>query len=96
MPLTLSPRLPPGGQVDPSSACSVFTRPANYMGLCAVALPTGLTTATANEPPLPTSMQVICRAGDEALALRIAAAYEAVRGALSAEPPLAHPPFRPL
>ena len=65
------------------------------MGLCAVALPTGLTAATASEPPLPTSMQVVCRGGDEALALRIAAAYEAARGALGAEPPLAQPAFQP-
>jgi len=92
--LPTTPMLPPPlASVDPASACSHFTRTANYLGLCAISLPTGLTSPTEDEPALPTAMQIVCRPNEEALALRIAAAYEAARGPLLATPPLAHPPF---
>lgn len=84
---------PPIADVDPASACSLFTRAANYLGLCALSLPTGLTDAVGGEPALPTSMQIIGRAREEALTLHIAAAYEATRGPLTAYPPLYHPPL---
>ena len=44
---------------------------ANYLGLCALSLPNGLTRAG-----LPTSLQIIAPAFGEAAALRIGWAYE--------------------
>jgi aspartyl-tRNA(Asn)/glutamyl-tRNA(Gln) amidotransferase subunit A len=48
-----------------------FTRFANFLDLCALTLPNGLTA-----DDLPTSLQVVCRAYDEGLALRIGFAYQ--------------------
>lgn len=91
--LPTTPMLPPVlSQVDPKTACSGFTRAANYLGLCAISVPTGLTSPISTETCLPTSMQIICRANQEEKAIRIAAAYEAARGPLASAPPLAHPP----
>ncbi|KAL1514771.1 hypothetical protein AB1Y20_003857 [Prymnesium parvum] len=93
--LPAAPMLPPPlEQVDPASACSLFTRAANYLGLCAVSVPTRLTAPTEDEPALPTAVQVICRPNDEATAIRVAAAVEAACGLEGALPPLAYPPLR--
>jgi aspartyl-tRNA(Asn)/glutamyl-tRNA(Gln) amidotransferase subunit A len=43
----------------------------NYLDLCALALPNGMT-----QGGLPLSLQVTCRGGDEAMALRIGWALE--------------------
>ena len=59
-------------EVDQAVAPSHFTRHVNYLGMCALALPTGL-----SPDGLPTSMQIIGRGHDEAMALRIGAALEA-------------------
>jgi len=48
-----------------------FTRAVNYLGLCALAVPNGFTGGG-----LPTSLQIVCHAGDEAMALRVGWAYE--------------------
>ncbi len=69
-PTTLTPPIPVD-QVDQSTTPAHFTRPGNYLGLCGLALPNGATKAG-----LPTSLQILCRGGDESLALRIGWAYE--------------------
>jgi aspartyl-tRNA(Asn)/glutamyl-tRNA(Gln) amidotransferase subunit A len=58
--------------VDQDVLPSRFTRFVNLMGLCALALPNG---ATAEG--LPISLQIVCRGGEEAEAIRIGAALEA-------------------
>ncbi|MCB1511427.1 MAG: amidase [Hyphomicrobiaceae bacterium] len=54
---------------------SLHTRIANYYALAALALPIDLTPAG-----LPTSLQIVVRRYDDPLALRIGAAFEALRG----------------
>ena len=61
----------PIDQVDQSGTAAYFTRAGNYLGLCALAVPNGFTPAG-----LPTSLQILCHAGQEATALRIGWAYE--------------------
>lgn len=62
-------------EIDQDTAPSQFTRMANYLGFCALATPIRL-----SESGLPTSLQVVCRGGDESSALRIGAAFEEVEG----------------
>jgi aspartyl-tRNA(Asn)/glutamyl-tRNA(Gln) amidotransferase subunit A len=69
-PTTLTPAIPID-QVDQTTTPAHFTRPGNYLGLCAAAVPNGFTSTG-----LPTSLQVMCAPGQEATALRIAYAYE--------------------
>jgi len=57
--------------VDQTSTPAISTRWVNFLDLCALALPNGLTVQG-----LPSSLQVVCRTGAEALALRIGWAYE--------------------
>ena len=59
--------------VDQSKAPARFTRLANFLELCALAVPNGLT-----DERLPTSLQIVCRGYDEATALRIGFAYQQV------------------
>ena len=66
---------PPLAEIDPAVAPRHFTRPANYYGLCALSLPMGLA-----PDGLPAGLQIIGKPHDEAMALRIGAAYEAQRG----------------
>jgi len=61
----------PLDEVDQSGTPAGFTRAANYLGLCALATPMGLTA-----DGLPGSLQIIARANDERTALRIGAACE--------------------
>ncbi len=58
--------------VDQNKAAAHFTRAANLLDLCALALPNGFT-----GDGLPTSLQIICRGYDEATLLRIGWAYQA-------------------
>ena len=54
-----------------------FTAFVNYLGLAAACLPVGLAeAASAGGVGLPTSVQVVARAGGERLALRVAGALE--------------------
>jgi aspartyl-tRNA(Asn)/glutamyl-tRNA(Gln) amidotransferase subunit A len=69
-PTTLTPAIPVD-QVDQTTTPAHFTRPGNYLGLCAAAVPNGFTAGG-----LPTSLQIMCAPGQEAMALRIAYAYE--------------------
>jgi aspartyl-tRNA(Asn)/glutamyl-tRNA(Gln) amidotransferase subunit A len=56
----------PVDEVDQGKAPAHYTRFANYLDLTALALPNG-----ADARGLPTSLQIVCRGGDEATALRI-------------------------
>jgi aspartyl-tRNA(Asn)/glutamyl-tRNA(Gln) amidotransferase subunit A len=56
----------PVDEVDQGKAPAHYTRFANYLDLTALALPNG-----ADAGGLPTSLQIVCRGGDEATALRI-------------------------
>jgi aspartyl-tRNA(Asn)/glutamyl-tRNA(Gln) amidotransferase subunit A len=58
-------------EVDQSTTAAHFTRAGNYLGLCGLALPNGFTAHG-----LPTSLQILCHTGQEAMALRIGFAYE--------------------
>ena len=69
-PTTLTPAIPID-QIDQTTTPAHFTRPGNYLGLCAAAVPNGFTAGG-----LPTSLQIMCAPGQEAMALRIAYAYE--------------------
>lgn len=61
----------PVAEVDESTTPAHFTRAGNYLGLCGLALPGGVTRAG-----LPISLQILCHAREEAMALRIGWAYE--------------------
>lgn len=61
----------PLDEVDQNVTPAHFTRFANCLDLCALAVPNG-----SDGRGLPTSLQIICRGYDEATALRIGWAYE--------------------
>jgi len=69
-PTTMTTALPLE-EVDQTKAPAHYTRFGNYLDLCALALPNGIA-----PDGLPTSLQVVCRANDEATALRIGWAYQ--------------------
>lgn len=69
-PTTMTTALPLE-DVDQGKAPAHFTRFGNFLDLCALALPNGQ-----GEGGLPTSLQIVCRGYDEAMALRIGWAYE--------------------
>ena len=62
-------------EIDQDVSPGHFTRPFNYLDMCALAMPTQPTPTG-----LPTSLQIVARASQEALALRIGAALEATFG----------------
>ncbi|MGI9506138.1 MAG: amidase family protein [Geminicoccaceae bacterium] len=72
----LTPTVPmaakPVADADPLESPAQFTRPINYLGMCALSIPTGLTS-----DGLPTSLQIAARGGDESTVLRVGAALEA-------------------
>lgn len=72
----------PLDEVDQSKAPAHYTRFANYLDLCALALPNGIA-----PDGLPTSLQVVCRANDEAMALRIGWACQEAGGWHLKQPP---------
>jgi aspartyl-tRNA(Asn)/glutamyl-tRNA(Gln) amidotransferase subunit A len=72
----------PIDKADQKGTAAHFTRPGNYLGLCGVAVPNGVTTEG-----MPTSLQILCHAGAEATALRIAWAYEQAAGFAARRPP---------
>ena len=59
-----------------------LTRPVNYLGLCALAVPCGF-----DDAGLPLSLQIVARPYEEALLLRIGRAYEQA-GCLQRRPDL--------
>ncbi|HEU4370654.1 MAG TPA: amidase [Methylomirabilota bacterium] len=72
----------PIDEVDQSGTAAHFTRAGNYLGLCGLALPNGFTPGG-----LPTSLQVLCHGGQEAMALRIGWAYEQATDWKARRPP---------
>jgi aspartyl-tRNA(Asn)/glutamyl-tRNA(Gln) amidotransferase subunit A len=69
-PTTMSAAIPVA-DVDQSLSPARFTRFGNYLGLCGIALPCGL-----SDEGLPLSLQVVCGADCEEIALRIAQSFE--------------------
>ena len=81
-----TPMLPlPVDEADETNTPALFTRAANFLALCSTTVPSGV---SGPRPPggLPTSIQFMCRGGDETLSLSLAAAYEAARGPMPAPP----------
>ncbi|MEL7153492.1 MAG: amidase [Pseudomonadota bacterium] len=74
---TMTTTAPKIEDVDQAISPAHFTRHVNFFELCALALPTGLAS-----DGLPTSLQIIARGNEEALALRIGAALEAAQPAI--------------
>ena len=72
----------PIDKVDQGGTAAHFTRPGNYLGLCGLAVPSGCTPER-----MPTSLQILCHPGDEAMALRIGWAYEQATGWTTHRPP---------
>ena len=69
-PGTLTPAIPLT-EVDQTKTPAISTRWVNYLDLCALTLPNGMT-----KSGLPIGLQIACRGGDEAMALRIGWALE--------------------
>jgi aspartyl-tRNA(Asn)/glutamyl-tRNA(Gln) amidotransferase subunit A len=80
-PTTLTAAIPVD-KADQGGTAAHFTRPGNYLGLCGLAVPNGFTA-----DGMPTSLQILCHAGDEATALRIGWAYEAATDWKARRPP---------
>jgi len=72
----------PIAKVDQSGTAAFFTRAGNYLGLCGLAVPNGFTADR-----LPTSLQILCHAGREDMALRIGWAYEQATSWKARRPP---------
>ncbi len=68
--------------IDQSATPAFFTRVANLLDYCALALPNGI-----DRNGLPISFQIICRGFEEALVLRIGHAYEQATAWHEATPP---------
>ena len=81
-PSTFTPAIPLT-EVDQTGTPAVSTRWVNFLDLCALSLPNGM---TANG--LPTSLQIVCREGDEACALRVGWALQNSTGWHKKTPPL--------
>ena len=82
-PTTYTPAMPIA-DVDQGTTAAFLTRWVNFLELCALAVPTGL-----NQAGLPLSLQIVCRGGDEAMALRIGWAWQNVTDHHKIVPPMA-------
>ena len=82
-PTTYTPAIPIA-DVDQGTTAAFLTRWVNFLELCALAVPTGLSQAG-----LPLSLQIVCRGGDEAMALRIGWAWQNVTDHHKIVPPMA-------
>jgi aspartyl-tRNA(Asn)/glutamyl-tRNA(Gln) amidotransferase subunit A len=81
-PTAVTPAIPVTA-IDQNSTPAMFTRWVNFLDLCAVAVPNGFTVGG-----LPISLQIICRAYAEPLALRIGYAYQAAHDWHQQVPPM--------
>jgi aspartyl-tRNA(Asn)/glutamyl-tRNA(Gln) amidotransferase subunit A len=70
MPTTVTPAIPVA-QVDQSTTPALLTRWVNFLDLCGLSVPNGLTA-----DGLPTALQIVCRGGEEPMALRIGWAWQ--------------------
>ena len=82
-PTAVTPALPVAS-IDQNTTPAMFTRWVNFLDLCAAAVPNGFTAGG-----LPTSLQIVCRAYAEPLALRIGYAYQAAHDWHLRVPPMA-------
>jgi len=82
-PTAVTPALPVGS-IDQNTTPAMLTRWVNFLDLCATAVPNGFTAAG-----LPTSLQIVCRAYAEPMALRIGYAYQAAHDWHLRVPPMA-------
>ena len=82
-PVTMTPAIPLDS-VDQSTTPAFFTRWVNFFDLCGLAVPNGLTPSG-----LPLSLQIVCRGGEEAMALRIGWAWQSATDWHERVPPLA-------
>lgn len=76
----------PLDKVDQTKGPGHFTRFVNVLGLCALALPNG-----ASADGLPLSLQIVCKNGDEATALRIGRALQKSTDWHTRRPPIGWP-----
>jgi aspartyl-tRNA(Asn)/glutamyl-tRNA(Gln) amidotransferase subunit A len=81
-PVTMTAAIPLG-MVDQSTTPAFFTRWVNFLDLCGLAVPNGFTPSG-----LPLSLQIVCRGGDEAMALRIGWAWQSATDWHERVPPL--------
>jgi aspartyl-tRNA(Asn)/glutamyl-tRNA(Gln) amidotransferase subunit A len=81
-PATRTPALPLD-RIDHKRAPTTFTRFVNFLQLCAVVVPDGFTAEG-----LPSALQIVCRDHSEAMALRIAWAYQNATEWHARRPPL--------
>lgn len=72
---TLHTTARPLTEIDPATTPARFTSIANYLGLCAASVPSGL-----DGESLPTALQILARPGAEPLVLRVAAELERAAG----------------
>jgi aspartyl-tRNA(Asn)/glutamyl-tRNA(Gln) amidotransferase subunit A len=70
--------------IDQNTTPAVFTRWVNFYDLCGAAVPNGFTVGG-----LPCSLQIVCRAYEESLALRIGYAYQVAHDWHLRVPPMA-------
>ena len=70
-PTAMTPAVPIAS-IDQNTTPAMFTRWVNFLDLCAAAVPNGFTAGG-----LPVSLQIVCRAYEEPLALRIGHACQA-------------------
>ena len=68
---TIATPPPPIDTIDQTTTPSTLTRAVNYLGYCATTTPMGLT-----NDGLPTGLQIMARPFDEAMAVRVASAFE--------------------
>jgi aspartyl-tRNA(Asn)/glutamyl-tRNA(Gln) amidotransferase subunit A len=81
---TLNTAAMPIATIDQTGSPAMFTRWVNFLDLCALSVPNGFTSAG-----LPSSLQVVCRAYHEPLALRIGHAYQIAHDWHMRVPPIA-------
>ena len=82
-PVAMTPAIPLAA-VDQSTTPAFLTRWVNFLDLCGLAVPNGFTPSG-----LPLSLQIVCRGGDEAMALRIGWAWQSATDWHERVPPLA-------
>ena len=81
---TLTTPAVPVASIDQTGSPAMFTRWVNFLDLCAASVPNGFSAGG-----LPSSLQIVCRAYREPLALRIGYAYQAAHDWHMRVPPMA-------
>jgi len=83
VPVTVTSAIPLT-DVDQKTTPAFFTRWVNFLDLCSLAVPNG-----ADASGLPLALQIVCRGGDEATALRIGWGWQAATEWHTRRPPMA-------